>query len=141
MIQITENIVINKNNIEVKFVRSRGPGGQNVNKVSTASQLRFDVENALLPDDLRDRLIHLAGKKMTKNGELIITANRFRTQERNRQDALNQLVALIRRAAIPPKPRCRTKPTQASTERRLKAKRYRAKIKQMRGSDAHDEAS
>ena len=114
MIQITNDIAISESDIQVKFVRSTGPGGQNVNKVSTAAQLRFDVKNATLPDSLRNRLISLAGKKMTEQGELLITASRFRTQDRNRQDALDKLVALIRRAAVPPKSR---KPTVPPTHR------------------------
>lgn len=141
MIQITEDIAISESDIQVKFVRSTGPGGQNVNKVSTAAQLRFDVKNAPLPDDLRTRLISLAGKKMTEQGELLIIASRFRTQDRNRQDAYDRLAALIRRAAIPPKVRKPTVPTQASNERRLKSKRHRGKIKQTRKSDPLDEIS
>ena len=141
MIQITEDIAISESDIQVKFVRSTGPGGQNVNKVSTAAQLRFDLKIALLPDDLRSRLIRLAGKKMTEQGELLITASRFRTQDRNRQDAFDRLAALIRRAAVPPKVRRPTVPTQASNERRLKSKRHRGKIKQIRKSNPLDEAS
>lgn len=141
MIQITEDIAISESDIQVKFVRSTGPGGQNVNKVSTAAQLRFDVKNAPLPDDLRTRLISLAGKKMTEQGKLLIIASRFRTQDRNRQDAYDRLAALIRRAAIPPKVRKPTVPTQASNERRLKSKRHRGKIKQTRKSDPLDEIS
>ncbi len=141
MIQITEDIAISESDIQVKFVRSTGPGGQNVNKVSTAAQLRFDVKNALLPNDVRNRLISLAGKKMTEQGELLITASRFRTQDRNRQDAYDKLAALIRRAAIPPKVRKPTVPTQASNERRLKSKRHRGKIKEARKSDPLDEVS
>ena len=98
--QITEDIAISESDIQVKFVRSTGPGGQNVNKVSTAAQLRFDLKNATLPESLRNRLISLAGKKMTEQGELLITASRFRTQDRNRQDAFDRLAALIRRAAV-----------------------------------------
>ena len=141
MIQITDDITINESDIQVKFVRSTGPGGQNVNKVSTAAQLRFDVKNAALPEGLRNRLIRLAGKKMTEQGELLITASRFRTQDRNRQDALDRLAALIRRAAVPPKSRKPTVPTHASNERRLKSKRHRAKIKHIRKSDPLDEIS
>ena len=141
MIQITNDIAISESDIQVKFVRSTGPGGQNVNKVSTAAQLRFDVKNATLPDSLRNRLISLVGKKMTEQGELLITASRFRTQDRNRQDALDKLVALIRRAAVPPKSRKPTVPTHASNERRLKSKRHRGRIKQTRKSDPLDETS
>ena len=141
MIQITEDISISESHIQVKFVRSTGPGGQNVNKVSTAAQLRFDLKNASLPDDLRTRLISLAGKKMTEQGELLITASRFRTQDRNRQDAFERLAALIRRAAVPPKVRRPTVPTQTSNERRLKSKHHRGKIKQIRKSNPLDEAS
>ena len=141
MIQITEDIAISESDIHVKFVRSTGPGGQNVNKVSTAAQLRFDVKNAALPDSLRNRLIRLAGKKMTEQGELLITASRFRTQDRNRQDAFDRLAALIRRAAVPPKARKPTVPTQASNERRLKSKRHRSKIKHTRKSNPLDEIS
>lgn len=141
MIQITEDIAISESDIQIKFVRSTGPGGQNVNKVSTAAQLRFDVKNAALPDDLRNRLISLAGKKMTEEGELLITASRFRTQDRNRQDAFDRLAALIRRAAVPPKVRKPTLPTRGSNERRLKSKRHRGKIKQTRQSDPFDDAS
>ena len=141
MIQITEDIAISESDIQVKFVRSTGPGGQNVNKVSTAAQLRFDLKNATLPDDLRNRIVCIAGKKMTEQGELLITASRFRTQDRNRQDAFDRLAALIRRAAVPPKVRRPTVPTQASNERRLKSKRHRGKIKQIRKSNPLDEAS
>ncbi|MDE0299659.1 MAG: alternative ribosome rescue aminoacyl-tRNA hydrolase ArfB [Candidatus Poribacteria bacterium] len=141
MIQITEDIAINESDIQVKFVRSAGPGGQNVNKVSTAAQLRFDAKHAALPDNVRDRLIRLAGKKMTAQGELLITASRFRTQDRNRQDALDKLVALIRRAAVPPKSRKPTVPTRASNDRRLKSKRHRGELKQIRKSNPLDEIS
>jgi ribosome-associated protein len=141
MIQITEDIAISESDIQVKFVRSTGPGGQNVNKVSTAAQLRFDLKNATLPESLRNRLISLAGKKMTEQGELLITASRFRTQDRNRQDAFDRLAALIRRAAVPPKVRKPTLPTHASNERRLKSKRHRGKIKHIRKSNPIDEIS
>ena len=141
MIQITEDIAISESDIRVKFVRSSGPGGQNVNKVSTAAQLRFDMKNAALPDELRDRLMTLAGGRMTDQGELLITASRFRTQDRNRQDAFDRLAALIRRAAAPPKVRKPTRPTRASNERRLKSKRHRSKIKQLRQPDSIDDAS
>ena len=141
MIQITEDIAISESDIQIKFVRSTGPGGQNVNKVSTAAQLRFDVKNAALPDDLRSRLISLAGRKMTEEGELLITASRFRTQDRNRQDAFDRLAALIRRAAVPPKIRKPTLPTRGAKERRLRSKRHRGKIKQLRQSDPVDDAS
>ena len=141
MIKITEDISISDSDVHVKFVRSTGPGGQNVNKVSTAAQLRFDVKNAALPEGLRHRLISLAGNKMTERGELIITASRFRTQDRNRQDAFDRLAALIRRAAVPPKARKRTLPTQASNERRLKSKRHRSQIKHIRKSNPLDEIS
>ena len=141
MIQITEDIAISESDIQVKFVRSTGPGGQNVNKVSTAAQLRFDLKNATLPESLRNRLISLAGKKMTEQGELLITASRFRTQDRNRQDAFDRLAALIRRAAVPPKVRKPTLPTYASNERRLKSKRHRGKIKHIRKSNPIDEIS
>ena len=141
MIQITEDIAISESDIQVKFVRSTGPGGQNVNKVSTAAQLRFDLKNATLPESLRNRLISLAGKKMTEQGELLITASRFRTQDRNRQDAFDRLAALIRRATVPPKVRKPTLPTYASNERRLKSKRHRGKIKHIRKSNPIDEIS
>ncbi len=141
MIQITEDIAISESDIHVKFVRSTGPGGQNVNKVSTAAQLRFDVKNADFPDTLRNRLKSLAGKKMTEQGELLITASRYRTQDRNRQDAFDRLAALIRRAAVPPKARKPTVPTQASNERRLKSKHHRSQIKHIRKSIPFDEMS
>lgn len=135
MLQVTDKIVIYENELKFDFVRSSGPGGQNVNKVATAAQLRFDVANSSsLPDEIRQRLIKLAGKKMTTEGILVITAQRRRTQDQNRQDALNRLVALIRKASAAPKPRVRTKPSKEAKKRRLAEKRHRSKIKEMRRS-------
>ena len=133
MIQITPTIAIDESEIQFEFIRASGPGGEKVNRVATAVQLRFDVRNSpSLPDDVRARLARLAGKRMTKDGVLITTAHRFRTQERNRQDAIDRLLELIRRAARKPNIRRKTKPTLASKKRRLEAKRSRSKKKQLR---------
>ena len=133
MIPITPDISIDDSAIEERFIRASGPGGQNVNKVATAVQLRFDVANAAsLPGDVRARLVRLAGRRMTTEGVLVIEARRFRTRERNRADALARLTALIRRAAEPPKPRRRTRPPRASKARRLETKRRRGTVKRTR---------
>jgi ribosome-associated protein len=132
-IRITDTISIDEREIEESFVRSSGPGGQNVNKLSTAVQLRFDVRRSpSLPNDVALRLMRLAGKRMTKDGVLVITAQNHRTQERNRAEALERLTALVAEAAVPPTPRRATKPTKASREKRLEGKKLRASIKGMR---------
>ena len=133
MIQITERIAIDEREIKEEFVRASGPGGQNVNKVSTAVKLRFNIiKSPSLPDDIRARLIRLAGKRMTDKGVLVIDARRFRTQERNRQEALERLVRLIEKASRIPKRRKKTRPSKASKQRRLDEKHRRGEIKRMR---------
>ena len=133
MIRITGRISIDEREIAESFVRSSGPGGQNVNKLSTAVQLRFDVRHSpSLPADVAARLERLVGRQLTRDGVLVITAQRHRTQLRNRQDALDRLIELIRRAATPPAPRRPTKPTKASRERRIEGKKHRAKTKGLR---------
>jgi ribosome-associated protein len=133
MIRINDDIAIGEDEIEESFVRSSGPGGQNVNKLSSAVQLRFDVRHSPnLAPDVRARLERLAGSRLTREGVLIISAQRHRTQERNRQDARDRLIELIRRAAIAPIPRRATKPTAGSRERRLQTKKRRSSIKGLR---------
>ena len=133
MIPVTPFIALDESEISETFVRASGPGGQNVNKVATAVQLRFDARRSpSLPDNVRERLERLAGSRLTKDGVIVISADRYRTQERNRADALERLLALIRRAAETPKPRRPTRPSAASKERRLKAKSERGAVKKLR---------
>ena len=135
MIQITPTISIDERELRETFIRSAGPGGQNVNKSSTAVQLHFDVVNSpSLPDTLRRRLIRQAGRRLTKNGVLVISARRFRTREQNRRDAIERLAGFIRKAAEIPKRRRKTRPTKASKRRRLDTKRRRGEIKRTRRS-------
>jgi len=133
MLRVTAHIEIDEREIEEQFVRASGPGGQNVNKLSTAVQLRFDVRRSpSLPDDVRARLERLAGSRLTRDGVLVIMAQRHRTQARNRQDALDRLLDLIRRAAIAPIKRRPTRPTAGSRERRIEGKKRRAGVKRLR---------
>jgi ribosome-associated protein len=133
MIRVTDTIALDEDELQESFIRSSGPGGQNVNKLATAVQLRFDVRRSrALPDAVAVRLMRLAGKRMTQDGVLVITAQRHRTQERNREDARERLIELIRQAAVPPVPRRPTKPTAASRRERLDKKKRRSGVKRLR---------
>ena len=132
MIEITPSLQIDERQLQIDFVRASGPGGQNVNKVATAAQLRFDVQKSSLPEEVKERLISLAGKRITNEGILVIEAKRFRTQEQNRDDAIQRFIDLMRKALVEPKARKKTRPTQASQEERLKEKKRRGEIKKMR---------
>lgn len=133
MIQITPSFQIDERELQLEYVRASGPGGQNVNKVATAVQLRFDITNSSsLASGIKGRLIQLAGNRVNADGILMIEAKRFRTQEANREDAIQRFVELVRRSIVPPKPRRKTKPTSASKEKRLKEKKQRGEIKKER---------
>jgi len=135
MIRVTYSISIDESELHESFVRSSGPGGQNVNKLSTAVQLRFDVRHSpSLPNDVAVRLMRLAGKRMTKDGVLVLIAQNHRTQERNRAEAQARLIDLIRQAAVRPVPRRTTKPTKASKQRRIESKKRRSSVKALRQS-------
>jgi len=139
MIPVTPFISLDEREIEESFIRGSGPGGQNVNKVATAVQLRFDVRNSpSLPEDVKLRLERLAGRRLTADGVLVLSAQRFRTQERNREDARERLVDLIRQASERPRPRRATKPTYASKLRRLDGKTRRSQVKRGRQKDGFD---
>ena len=134
MIRVTDDISIDEAELDESFIRSSGPGGQNVNKLATAVQLRFDARRSpSLQNDVAIRLQKLAGRRLTRDGVIVITAQRHRTQERNRQDARDRLFELIRQAATPPTVRRATRPTKASKERRIESKKHRAQIKGRRG--------
>ena len=139
MIEVTPSVKIDESEIQFDFIRSSGPGGQNVNKVATAVQMRFDVANSLsLSTEVKTRLLALAGSRVTDEGVLIIEAHQYRTQEQNRADALLRLVDLLRQAAQKPKPRKKTRPSATAKARRLDEKRQRGEIKRLRRSHANE---
>lgn len=140
MLRVTDKISIDPDELEEVFLRASGPGGQNVNKVSTSVQLKFDARRSpSLPDDVREQLQRLAGRRLTSDGVIVITANRFRSQVRNREDARSRLLELIRQAATPAKLRRATKPTRASKVRNAEAKRRRSRLKTLRQSARWDD--
>jgi ribosome-associated protein len=139
MLRISRDLAIDENDIDISFVRASGPGGQNVNKLSTAAQLRFDTRRVTLAPDVAARLNTLAGQRMTKDGVIVIHGQRFRTQERNRADVIDRLVELLREAAVRPTPRRATRPTLGSKQRRLEGKKRRSDIKSKRGSARFDD--
>lgn len=140
MIEITPRIALDESEVSYEFARAGGPGGQHVNKVETAVRLRFDAANSpSLPEEVRARLLALAKGRLTRDGAILIEARRHRSQDKNRRDALDRLIDLIRRAAEPPVPRHATKPTRASQERRLGEKKRRAGVKRTRGGHRDDE--
>lgn len=138
MIPITDRLALEDGEVEERFVRASGPGGQNVNKVSTAVELRFDVHASSLPDPVKERLVALAGKRLTSEGVLVIDSREHRMQAQNREAARARLIALIRQAAAIPKKRRATKPKAGARERRLDSKRRRGDIKRLRRSDDSD---
>jgi ribosome-associated protein len=141
MIPINDDLALDERELSETFIRASGPGGQNVNKVASAAQLRFDLRGSpSLPEPVKTRLAKLAGSRLTESGVIVITARRFRSQERNRDDARERLVALIRRAAAPPRPRRRTRPSAAQREERLEAKARRGALKRLRGAAITDES-
>ena len=140
MIRINDIIALDEDEIAETFIRASGPGGQNANKLATAVQLRFDARHSpSLPNDVSVRLQRLAGRRLTRDGVLVITAQRYRTQERNRADALERLVELIRQAAVAPKSRRATAPSQAARARRLQSKKRRSDIKRLRAAKPSEE--
>ena len=138
MLEITPSFFMDERELHFEYVRASGPGGQNVNKVATAVQMRFDIANSALASDIKGRLLRLAGNRVTADGVLMIEAKHFRTQEQNREDATQRFVDLIRRALIKPKPRKKTKPSAASKERRLKSKKVKGEIKKIRQSKSFE---